>query len=123
MKAVLLDKPSPPSSLRIGENSDAAPGGLAKLWSESAPLVSILSTDKVASRGCEGWNYPGLGSLHPKSYGPCRRYMAPNSPFISLLLPSVKQRGSGPPLPPPTPKPRVQRPPGLLAPLSLGLVP
>jgi hypothetical protein len=42
--------------------------------------------------------------------------MAPNSPLISPLIPSVKKRVSGSPLLPPVPKPRNQRPPFVLPP-------
>ena len=44
--------------------------------------------------------------------GPGTKFIAPNSPFISPLIPSVKKRVSGLPLLPPVPKPRAQRPPG-----------
>ena len=38
-----------------------------------------------------------------RAYGPSRRHMAPNSPSISLLIPSVKYSVLGLPLLPPTP--------------------
>jgi NADPH:quinone reductase len=59
MKAVLLDKPGPPSSLRIGEISIPRPG-------VDEALVSVCATSlnpvdyKVAARGYEGWNYPHI---------------------------------------------------------------
>src|ERR1700726_749439 len=55
--------------------------------------------------------------------------MAPNSPFISPLIPSVKNSVLGLPLLPPVPKPRYQRPPAVLrtpmlpTPTSIRIVP
>jgi len=50
--------------------------------------------------------------------------MAPNSPFISPLIPSVKNSVLGLPLLPPVPKPRDQRPPAVLPrPTLIGIVP
>jgi NADPH2:quinone reductase len=63
MKAVLLDKPGPPSSLRIGEISIPHPGvdeALVRVCATSLNPVDY----KVAARGYEGWNYPHiLGSM------------------------------------------------------------
>jgi NADPH:quinone reductase-like Zn-dependent oxidoreductase len=57
MKAVLLDKPGPPSSLRIGEISIPRPGvdeALVRVCATSLNPVDY----KVAAQGYEGWNYP-----------------------------------------------------------------
>src|SRR5208283_3492680 len=57
MKAVLLDKPGPPSSLRIGEISTPRPGvdeALVRVCATSLNPVDY----KVAAQGYEGWNYP-----------------------------------------------------------------
>jgi len=57
MKAVLLDKPGSPSSLRIGEISIPRPGvdeALVRVCATSLNPVDY----KVAARGYEGWNYP-----------------------------------------------------------------
>jgi NADPH2:quinone reductase len=57
MKAVLLDRPGPPSSLRIGEISTPHP-------QHGEALVRVFATSlnpvdyKVAAQGYEGWNYP-----------------------------------------------------------------
>jgi NADPH:quinone reductase len=57
MKAVLLDRPGPPSSLRIGEISTPPPR-------DGEALVRVFATSlnpvdyKVAAQGYEGWNYP-----------------------------------------------------------------
>ena len=57
MKAVLLDRPGPPSSLRIGEISTPRPR-------DGEALVRVFATSlnpvdyKVAAQGYEGWNYP-----------------------------------------------------------------
>ena len=59
MKAVLLDKPGPPSSLRIGEIAIPRPG-------VNEALVRVCATSlnpvdyKVADRGYEGWTYPHI---------------------------------------------------------------
>src|SRR5271156_6443852 len=56
MKAVLLDKPGPPSSLRIGEISIPRPGvdeALVRVCATSLNPVDY----KVAAQGYEGWNY------------------------------------------------------------------
>ena len=42
--------------------------------------------------------------------GPGTAFIAPNSPSISPLIPSVKKRVLGLPLLPPVPNPRAQRP-------------
>jgi hypothetical protein len=57
--------------------------------------------------------------------GPGTTFIAPNSPSFSPLKPSVKKRVSGfPPLGPPVPKPRNQRPPFVLSmPTLVGIVP
>src|ERR1700755_1694275 len=57
MKAVLLDKPGPPSSLRIGEISIPRPGvdeALVRVCATSLNPVDY----KVAAHGYEGWRYP-----------------------------------------------------------------
>jgi NADPH2:quinone reductase len=57
MKAVLLDKPGPPSSLRIGEISIPGPGvdeALVRVCATSLNPVDY----KVAAHGYEGWRYP-----------------------------------------------------------------
>ena len=57
MKAVLLDRPGPPSSLRIGVISTPRPR-------DGEALVRVFATSlnpvdyKVAAQGHEGWNYP-----------------------------------------------------------------
>lgn len=57
MKAILLDKPGSPSSLRIGEIALPRSG-------EGEALVRVCATSlnpvdyKVAARGYDGWNYP-----------------------------------------------------------------
>ena len=57
MKAVLLDRPGPPSSLRIGELPTPRPH-------DGEALVRVFATSlnpvdyKVAAQGYEGWNYP-----------------------------------------------------------------
>ncbi|HEY5743168.1 MAG TPA: zinc-binding dehydrogenase [Terrimicrobiaceae bacterium] len=57
MKAVLLDRPGPPSSLRIGEISTPRPR-------DGEALVRVFATSlnpvdyKVAAQGYDGWNYP-----------------------------------------------------------------
>jgi NADPH:quinone reductase len=57
MKAVLLDRPGPPSSLRIGEISTPRPR-------DGEALVRVFATSlnpvdyKVAAQGYEGWTYP-----------------------------------------------------------------
>jgi hypothetical protein len=57
MKAVLLDKPGPPSSLRIGEILTPRPG-VEKRWSESAPRASTLSTIRWPLRDMTGGDIP-----------------------------------------------------------------
>lgn len=57
MKAVLLDRPGPPSSLRIGVISTPRPRGgeaLVRVFATSLNPVDY----KVAAQGYEGWNYP-----------------------------------------------------------------
>jgi NADPH2:quinone reductase len=57
MKAVLLDKPGPPSSLRVGEISIPRPGvdeALVRVCATSLNPVDY----KVAAQGYEGWRYP-----------------------------------------------------------------
>jgi NADPH:quinone reductase len=57
MKAVLLDRPGPPSSLRIGEISTPRPRAgeaLVRVFATSLNPVDY----KVAAQGYEGWNYP-----------------------------------------------------------------
>jgi len=57
MKAVLLDKPGPPSSLRIGEISIPRPGvdeALVRVCATSLNPVDY----KVAAQGYDGWRYP-----------------------------------------------------------------
>ena len=57
MKAILLDKPGSPSSLRIGEILIPRPGvdeALVRVCATSLNPVDY----KVAARGYEGWNYP-----------------------------------------------------------------
>jgi NADPH2:quinone reductase len=57
MKAVLLDKPGPPSSLRIGEISIPRPEldeALVRVCATSLNPVDY----KVAAQGYEGWHYP-----------------------------------------------------------------
>ena len=57
MKAVLLDKPGPPSSLRIGEISIPRPGvdeALVRVCATSLNPVDY----KVAARRYDGWRYP-----------------------------------------------------------------
>ena len=57
MKAVLLDRPGPPSSLRIGEIPTPRPGSgeaLVRVFATSLNPVDY----KVAAQGYEGWNYP-----------------------------------------------------------------
>jgi NADPH:quinone reductase-like Zn-dependent oxidoreductase len=59
MKAVLLDKPGPPSSLRIGEISLPRPGfdeALVRVCATSLNPVDY----KVAAQGYEGWHYPHI---------------------------------------------------------------
>jgi NADPH2:quinone reductase len=57
MKAVLLDKPGPPSSLRIGEILTPRPDvdeALVKVCATSLNPVDY----KVAAQGYDGWRYP-----------------------------------------------------------------
>ena len=57
MKAVLLDKPGPPSSLRIGKISTPRAGvdeALVRVCATSLNPVDY----KVAAQGYEGWRYP-----------------------------------------------------------------
>jgi threonine dehydrogenase-like Zn-dependent dehydrogenase len=57
MKAVLLDKPGPPSSLRIGEILTPRPGvdeALVRVCATSLNPVDY----KVAAQGYDGWRYP-----------------------------------------------------------------
>jgi hypothetical protein len=57
MKAVLLDKPGPPSSLRIGEISTPRPGvdeALVRVCATSLNPVDY----KVAAQGYKEWRYP-----------------------------------------------------------------
>ena len=59
MKAVLLDKPSPPSSLRIGDISTPRPRvdeALVRVCATSVDPVDY----KVDAQGYEGWNYPHI---------------------------------------------------------------
>ena len=53
MKAVLLDKPDPPSSLRIGEISTPRPGADEALV-RAAPPASTLSTIRWPPRDMSG---------------------------------------------------------------------
>jgi NADPH:quinone reductase len=59
MKAVFLDKPGPPSSLRIGEADIPVPG-------KEEALVRVCATSlnpvdyKVASQGYHLWRYPHI---------------------------------------------------------------
>jgi NADPH2:quinone reductase len=57
MKAVLLDKPGPPSSLRIGEISTPRPGADEALVRVCATSLNPVDY-KVAAQGYEGWRYP-----------------------------------------------------------------
>jgi NADPH:quinone reductase len=57
MKAVLLDKPGPPSSLRIGEISIPRPGADEALVRVCATSLNPVDY-KVAAQGYEGWRYP-----------------------------------------------------------------
>ena len=57
MKAVLLDKPGPPSSLRIGEISTPRPGADEELVRVCATSLNPVDY-KVAAHGYEGWRYP-----------------------------------------------------------------
>ena len=71
---------------------------------------------------------PPLAKIRPgrpaPAMGPGTAFIAPNSPCVSPLIPSVKKRVLGLPLLPPVPKPRDQRPPGVLpTPTSIGIVP
>src|SRR5205814_6779553 len=70
---------------------------------------------------------PPLAKIRPgrpaPAMGPGTFDMAPNSPSISPLIPSVKKRVLGLPLLPPVPKPRAQRPPGMLLPTLIGIMP
>src|ERR1700738_3693446 len=59
MKAVLLDKPGPPSSLRIGEISIPHPGVDEALVRVCATSLNPIDY-KVAARGYEGWHYPHI---------------------------------------------------------------
>jgi len=59
MKAVLLDKPGPPSSLRIGEADIPVPGkeeALVRVYATSLNPVDY----KVASQGYHLWGYPHI---------------------------------------------------------------
>src|SRR5205814_10589222 len=70
---------------------------------------------------------PPLAKITPgrpePARGPGTSFIAPNNPSISLLIPSVKKRVSGLPFMPPVPKSRAQRPPGMLLPTLIGIVP
>jgi Alcohol dehydrogenase GroES-like domain len=57
MKAVLLDKPGPPSSLRIGEISAPRPGPDEALVRVCAASLNPVDY-KVAAQGYERWRYP-----------------------------------------------------------------
>ena len=57
MKAVLLDKPGPPSSLRIGEISMPRPGAGEALVRVCATSLNPVDY-KVAAQGYEGWHFP-----------------------------------------------------------------
>jgi len=57
MKAVLLDKPGPPSSLRIGEISTPRPGADEALVRVCATSLNPVDY-KVAAQGYERWRYP-----------------------------------------------------------------
>jgi NADPH2:quinone reductase len=57
MKAVLLDKPGPPSSLRIGEISTPRPGADEALVRVCATSLNPVDY-RVAAQGYERWRYP-----------------------------------------------------------------
>ena len=59
MKAVLLDKPGPPSTLRIGEADSPVPGkeeALVRVYATSLKPVDY----KVARQGYDLWRYPQI---------------------------------------------------------------
>ena len=57
MKAILLDAPGAPDSLRVGEIANPVPGP-GELPVE-VHATSLNPVDyKVAAQGYEGWNYP-----------------------------------------------------------------
>src|SRR2546423_5245157 len=70
---------------------------------------------------------PPLANIRPgrpaPTMGAGTTFMAPNSPSISPWIPSVESSVVGLPLLPPVPKPRDQRPPGILVPMLIGIVP
>ncbi|HET9377167.1 MAG TPA: zinc-binding dehydrogenase [Chthoniobacterales bacterium] len=57
MKAVLLDAPGPPSSLRIGETEDPAPSAQEVLVRICAAALNPVDL-KVAAVGSDLWRYP-----------------------------------------------------------------
>src|SRR6202043_2594298 len=95
---------------------------------------SVRCFDQAGARPPEAFRFrrhqprrPPLATIRPGSPAPAMgagTLMAPNSPSASPLIPSVKNSVLGLPLLPPVPKPRDQRPPGVLpTPTSIGIVP